>query len=86
MLINRNTVWKGSIKQLNELKTYVVDEIDGCDCDVKFVINGYVIGIAAVEGNEIKVCEVVDGEHFSYWMSEDEEIEIFAQEGLIWMK
>ena len=78
MLINRHKVWQGSIKELCELKTYVVDEIDGSDCNVKFVINGYVIGTSTVEGNEIKVCEIVDGEHFSYWMNSDEEISIFA--------
>ena len=78
MLINRNKVWSGTIKQLSELKTYVIDEIDNCDCEVKFVINGYVIGVAAVDGNEIKVCEIVDGEHYSYWTNGDEEIEIFA--------
>lgn len=77
-MLNRNKVWTGTIKELSELKTYVVDEIDGCDCSVKFVINGYIIGVAAIDGNEIKVCEIIDGEEYSYWMNEDEEIEIFA--------
>lgn len=77
-MLNVNKVWQGSIRELCELKTYVVDEIDGCDCEVKIVINGYAIGIAAVDGNEIKICEIVDDEHFSYWMNSNEEISIFA--------